>query len=206
MNRSVIIGIAGGSGAGKTTIVRRVARALGEPNVTVLEHERYYRNHARPRPGEVPDFNFDHPRSFDTGLLVQHLRALRDGQTVQAPVFDCALGARTAETTTVRPARAILVEGILVLADEALRSLMDLKVFVDADADTRFIRRLEHDMARRGRTRSAVIDQYLTMVKPMHVEFVEPTRRYADLILDGGGEVEVAVERVVGKLDNWLAG
>lgn len=200
VTRPFVVGVAGGSGSGKTTIVRRLVQVLGDTNVTVIAHDRYYRNHRPHRTGGRPDFNYDHPDSLDTALLVEQVRALRVGQTVEAPTFDCALGTRKAETTTLRPAPTVIVEGILVLADETLRSLMDLKVFVDAETDTRFIRRLRHDMAHRGRSVSAVIDQYQTIVRPMHAQFVEPTRRYADIILDGGGEIEAAVNTLVGMI------
>jgi uridine kinase len=191
--RPLVVGIAGGSGAGKTTLVGRLVEALGAPAVTVLDHARYYRN----RTGDRAAFNFDHPDSFETPLLVHHVRALRDGQVAQVPLYNCTRGARQAETTPMPPAPTIIVEGILVFADDTLRALMDVKVFVDADADLRFIRRLQRDMADRGCSMAAVIDQYVTTVKPMHETFVEPSRRFADIIVPEGGQHPQSVDLLV---------
>ena len=197
MTRPLIIGVAGGSGSGKTTVVRRIMEALGDTDVTVLEHDRYYRDHPELRLEERAALNYDHPNALDTDLLVEHVRRLREGQAVELPVYDFALHARKAETTPMRPGSAIIIEGILIFTDKALRSLMDVKVFVDTDADTRFIRRLERDIAERGRTAPSVIDQYLSTVKPMHLEFVEPSKRYADLIVPEGGHNQVAVDMLL---------
>jgi len=194
---SLIIGVAGGSGSGKTTVVRRIMEALGETDVVVLEHDSYYRDHPELRLEERAALNYDHPNSLDTDLMVAHLRELRAGRTVDIPVYDFSLHARRAETTPVRPGSAIIVEGILIFTDKALRSLMDVKVFVDTDDDTRFIRRLQRDVAERGRTVDSVIDQYQATVKPMHLEFVEPSKRYADVIIPEGGENKVAVEMLM---------
>ena len=193
----LIIGVAGGTGSGKTTVVRRIMDALGDADVTVLEHDRYYRDHPELRLEERAALNYDHPNSLDTDLLVTHVRALRDGHTVEAPVYDFTLHARKAETTPIRPGMAIIVEGILIFTDPPLRGLMDVKVFVDTDGDTRFIRRLQRDVAERGRTVDSVIDQYLNTVKPMHQEFVEPSKRHADLIVPQGGHNNVAVEMLL---------
>ena len=193
----LIIGVAGGSGSGKTTVVRRIMEALRDADVTVLEHDRYYRDHPELRLEERASLNYDHPNSLDTDLLVTHVRALRDGHTVEAPVYDFTLHGRRAETTPIRPGTAIIVEGILIFTDPALRALMDVKVFVDTDGDTRFIRRLQRDVAERGRTVESVIDQYLNTVKPMHLEFVEPSKRHADLIVPQGGHNNVAVEMLL---------
>lgn len=193
----LVIGVAGGSGSGKTTVVRRIMDALGDSDVTVVEHDRYYRDHPELRLEERAALNYDHPNALDTDLMVEHVRALREGLTVHLPVYDFALHARKAETTPVRPGAALIIEGILIFTDKALRSLMDVKVFVDTDADTRFIRRLQRDVAERGRTTSSVIDQYLNTVKPMHLEFVEPSKRYADLIIPEGGYNQVAVDMLL---------
>jgi uridine kinase len=190
----IVIGVAGGSGSGKTTVVRRIMEALGEDDATVLEHDRYYRDHPGLRLEERASLNFDHPDSLETPLLVEHVRALRAGQTVAVPDYDFTMHARKAETTTITPRAALIVEGILIFTDKALRDLMDVKVFVDTDGDTRFIRRLQRDVAERGRTVESVIDQYLDTVKPMHLEFVEPSKRYADLIVPEGGHNQVAVD------------
>lgn len=194
---ALVIGVAGGSGSGKTTVVRRILEALGETDVVVLEHDRYYRDHPELRLEERAVLNYDHPNALDTDLLIAHLRELKAGRPVELPVYDFALHARKAETTPIRPGAAIIVEGILIFTDKVLRSLMDVKVFVDTDADTRFIRRLERDITDRGRTVPSVIDQYLSTVKPMHLEFVEPSKRYADVIIPEGGYNQVAVDMLL---------
>ncbi len=193
----LVIGVAGGSGSGKTTVVRRIVDALGESRVTVLEHDRYYRDRNDLRLEERAALNYDHPDSLETDLMVAHVNALRAGRNVDVPVYDFSLHARVPETETVVPGRAIIVEGILIYTDAALRSLMDVKVFVDTDDDTRFIRRLQRDIAERGRTVQSVIDQYLGTVKPMHLEFVEPSKRYADIIVPLGGHNTVAIDMLL---------
>lgn len=190
----VVIGVAGGSGSGKTTVVRRIVESLGDDQVTVLEHDRYYRDRNDLRLEERAALNYDHPDSLETDLLVRHVEAMRAGQAIDAPVYDFARHARTQATDRLVPRRALIVEGILIFADAELRRLMDIKVFVDTDDDTRVIRRLERDVAERGRTMASVIEQYLTTVKPMHLEFVEPSKRYADLIVPRGGHNAVAVD------------
>jgi uridine kinase len=192
-----VVGVAGGSGSGKTTVVRRIMEALGGFDVTVVEHDRYYRDHPELRLEDRAALNYDHPHALDTELLVEHVRTLRAGGTVELPIYDFARHARRPETTTVRPGAAIIVEGILIFTDKALRALMDVKVFVDTDDDVRFIRRLQRDVAERGRTTESVIDQYVNTVKPMHLEFVEPSKRYADIILPEGGYNQVAVDMVL---------
>ena len=193
---SLVIGIAGGSGSGKTTVVRRIVDSLaGE--VTVLDHDRYYRDHPELRLEERAALNYDHPDSLETGLMVEHVKALKAGHAVDAPVYDFTLHARAAATERFEPRKALIVEGILVFSDKRLRELMDVKVFVDADDDIRFIRRLERDIADRGRTLQSVVDQYLGTVKPMHLEFVEPTKRYADVIIPQGGHNAVAIDMVL---------
>ncbi len=194
---SLVIGVAGGSGSGKTTVVRRIMEALGDTDVVVLEHDRYYRDHPELRLEERASLNYDHPNSLDTDLLVSHLRDLKQGTAVDIPVYDFALHARKTETTPVKPGSAIIVEGILIFTDKTLRSLMDVKVFVDTDDDTRFIRRLQRDTSERGRTVDSVIDQYVSTVKPMHLDFVEPSKRYADVIIPEGGNNKVAVDMLL---------
>ncbi len=189
-----VIGVAGGSGSGKTTVIRRIVESLGDDQVSLIEHDRYYRDRGDLRLEERAALNYDHPDSLETDLLVEHVNALRNGQAVRVPVYDFARHARTAETITVEPRRAIIVEGILIFTDPALRRLMDVKVFVDTDDDTRFIRRLQRDIAERGRTVASVIEQYLGTVKPMHLEFVEPSKRYADVIIPLGGHNTVAID------------
>jgi uridine kinase len=193
----VIIGIAGGSGSGKTTVVRRLRASLGDDQVSVLEHDRYYRDRSDLRLEERASLNYDHPDSLETDLLVEHVKQLRTGQGVAAPQYDFARHNRLDARDAIAPRAAIIVEGILIFADAPLRALMDVKVFVDADDDTRFIRRLQRDISERGRTVQSVIDQYLGTVKPMHLEFVEPSKRYADIIVPQGGHNDVAIEMLL---------
>jgi len=193
----LVIGVAGGSGSGKTTVVRRIFEALGDTRIPVLEHDRYYRDRNDLRLEERAVLNYDHPDSLETELLVDHLNELRAGRPVEAPVYDFARHARKDATETITPGRAIIVEGILIYTDAALRKLMDVKVFVDTDDDTRFIRRLQRDIAERGRTVQSVIEQYLGTVKPMHLEFVEPSKRYADIIIPQGGHNAVAIDMLL---------
>jgi uridine kinase len=192
-----VIGVAGGSGSGKTTVVRRIVESLGAEQVSLLEHDRYYRNRPDLRLEERAALNYDHPDSLETDLLVHHVKELRGGRPVEKPVYDFARHQREPDTVTVVPRRAIIVEGILIFADPALRKLMDVKVFVDADDDTRFIRRLQRDIAERGRTVTSVIEQYLSTVKPMHLDFVEPSKRYADVIIPLGGHNAVAIDMLL---------
>jgi uridine kinase len=189
-----VIGVAGGSGSGKTTVVRRIVDSLGPDQVVVLEHDRYYRDRNDLRLEERAALNYDHPDSLETDLLVAHLRALKTGQPVDVPRYDFTRHARRSDVERYEPRRAIIVEGILIFSEPALRELMEVKVFVDADADTRFIRRLQRDVAERGRTLDSVVEQYLATVKPMHFDFVEPSKRYADLIIPLGGHNTVAID------------
>ena len=191
---SFVIGVAGGSGSGKTTVVRRIVDSLGPEDVTLLDHDRYYRDRNDLRLEERAALNYDHPDSLETDLLVHHVRELKSGRAVEAPRYDFTRHARLTEKDVFQPRRALIVEGILIFTDAALRELMDIKVFVDTDSDTRFIRRLQRDVAERGRTMDSVIDQYQNTVKPMHLEFVEPSKRYADVIIPLGGHNTVAVD------------
>ena len=191
---SFVIGVAGGSGSGKTTVVRRIVDSLGPEHVTLLDHDRYYRDRNDLRLEERAALNYDHPDSLETDLLVRHVRALKAGTAVEAPRYDFTRHARLTEKETLQPRRALIVEGILIFTDPSLRELMDIKVFVDTDSDTRFIRRLQRDVAERARTMESVIDQYQSTVKPMHLEFVEPSKRYADVIIPLGGHNTVAVD------------
>ena len=194
---SSVIGVAGGSGSGKTTVVRRIVESLGPDRVVVLEHDRYYRDRNDLRLEERAALNYDHPDALETDLLVRHVHALKAGRPIDAPRYDFTRHARLDATEPIAPRNAIIVEGILIFTDPALRELMDVKVFVDADADTRFIRRLRRDVAERGRTMDAVVEQYLGTVKPMHFDFVEPTKRYADLIIPVGGHNTVAIDMML---------
>jgi uridine kinase len=193
----IVIGVAGGSGSGKTTVVRKIFDAIDDARVTVIEHDRYYRDRNDLRLEERAALNYDHPDSLETDLLVQHVKELRAGRSVEAPVYDFARHARKEETETINPRQALIVEGILIYTDPALRKLMDVKVYVDTDDDTRFIRRLRRDISERGRTVESVIEQYMSTVKPMHLEFVEPSKRYADIIVPLGGHNLVAIDMLL---------
>lgn len=190
----IVIGVAGGSGSGKTTVVRKIVESIGLDQVTVLDHDRYYRDRNDLRLEERAALNYDHPDALETDLMVRHVGELKSGRAVDVPQYDFTRHARLAQTDAFQPHRALIVEGILVFTDAPLRDLMDIKVFVDTDSDTRFIRRLRRDVAERGRTMESVIDQYQSTVKPMHLEFVEPSKRYADVIVPLGGHNTVAVD------------
>lgn len=194
---SVVIGVAGGSGSGKTTVVRRIVESLGADQVTVLEHDRYYRDRSDLRLEERASLNYDHPDSLETDLMVRHVAELKRGQPVEVPTYDFARYCRLPATETALPRPAIIVEGILIFTDAPLRQMMDVKVFVDTDADTRLIRRLQRDMSERGRTVQSVIEQYVSTVKPMHLDFVEPSKRYADIIVPQGGHNAVAIDMLL---------
>jgi uridine kinase len=196
----LIIGICGGTGSGKTTITNRIIEALSEKNVIVLEQDNYYKGFPELPFAERVKVNFDHPDSMDTPLLAEHLRRLREGQTIARPTYDFANFRRMDETVRLHPRSAIIIEGILIFENKALRDLMDIKIFVDTDADLRLIRRLERDIRERGRTMEMVIQQYMTTVRPMHMEFVEPSKRYADVIIPEGGYNEVGIDLVIQKI------
>jgi uridine kinase len=203
--RSFVIGICGGTGSGKTTITDRLSRALSPGGVLVLQQDHYYRDLSHLSPEERAKQNFDHPSAVDTPLFVEHVRLLREGKSVERPVYDFKQHRRTGKTTRLEPRPAILVEGILIFENPALRELMDIKIFVDTDADLRFIRRLVRDIRDRGRTMESVIEQYQTTVRPMHLEFVEPSKRYADIIIPEGGHNEVGIDLVIQKVRSLLA-
>jgi uridine kinase len=201
----LVIGIAGGTGSGKTTVARTIAASLPGEEVAALEHDAYYRDRPDLTFDERASLNFDHPDSLETELLVEHLRLLRAGRTVEVPVYDFATHRRLPRSRTVRPARVIVVEGILVFTDEELRRLLDIKIYVDTDADVRAFRRIRRDIEQRGRTFQSVREQYYRTVRPMHLQFVEPSKRYANVIIPEGGENEVGVDLIVSKLRHTLA-
>lgn len=200
----LVIGIAGGSGSGKSTLANLILQRVGQHRIAYLPHDAYYKDLSSLPPNQRAAINFDHPDSLDTELLIEHVLTLRDGQLVQLPVYDFKTHSRTTQTACVEPRPIIMVEGILIFADPVLRRLLDVKVFVDTDADIRFIRRLERDLNERGRTTETVVHQYLATVRPMHLEFVEPSKRYADVIIPEGGLNEVAMEMVVARLEVLL--
>jgi uridine kinase len=196
--------VAGGSGSGKTTVVREIIRKIGKQQVTVIHHDSYYREVGHLSLDERTRINYDHPDSLETPLLVEHLNTLRGGASVQVPVYDFADHNRTAQTVDAQPRKVIIVDGLLILWDAELRALMDIKVYVDTDADLRFIRRLKRDINDRGRSAESVIDQYTTTVRPMHLEFVEPSKRYADVIIPDGGYNRVGVDMLLTKIRSVL--
>jgi len=196
----VIIGVAGGSGSGKTTVVRAIIDSLGPDQVTVLHHDSYYRDAAHLPLAERQQINYDHPDSLETELLVSHLEAIRAGTDIQVPVYDFTTHSRLPERYAACARKVIILDGLLVLWDRRLRRLMDIKVYVDTDPDIRFIRRLSRDINERGRSAESVIRQYLETVRPMHLEFVEPSKRYADLIIPEGGHNRVAVDMLNTKI------
>ena len=198
--RPLVIGVAGGTGSGKTTLVRNIVESIGAENIVVLQHDSYYYNHNELRFEERARLNYDHPESLETALFVQHLQQLISGQPAEIPVYDFVANARRRETVHVEPSKVILVEGILVLAEPGLRALMDIKIYVDADADVRFIRRLERDVRERGRSMESIVQQYLGSVKLMHEQFVEPSKRYADIIIPQGGQNTTALDMVIARL------
>lgn len=198
---TVIIGIAGGSGSGKTTLTNRLWKQFGPDEVTVVNHDSYYKRHDELPYEERCKLNYDHPDSFDTALLVEHLQELRAGRPVEVPVYDYIIHNRSEKTVTAYPAPVIIVEGILIFASAELCDLMDMKVYVDTDADVRILRRLMRDVKQRGRTMDSVVEQYLTTVKPMHEQFVEPSKRKADLIVPEGGRNQVALQLLI----KWVA-
>ena len=203
--RPVILGVAGGSGSGKSTVVRALVRSLGDDVASVIRHDWYYRDLVHLPLEQRSSVNFDHPDSLETELLVGHLRGLLAGATSQAPTYDFSTHTRGEGTVTVRPTPAIVLDGILVLAHAELREIMDLAVFVDTEPDIRLIRRLRRDTEKRGRTAESVLEQYEKTVRPMHLEFVEPSRRYADLMIHEGGFNRVAVDLVTDRMRELLA-
>lgn len=202
--RPLIIGVAGGTGSGKTTVANRILERVGTEHIAYIPHDAYYRDLSHLPHEERQKVNFDHPDSLETELMVEHLLQLREGRAVEIPVYDFTLHTRTQQTRHVEPARIVLAEGILIFAEPALRRLFDVKLFVDTDADIRLIRRLQRDVEERGRTVQSVIDQYLRTVRPMHLEFVEPSKRYADVIIPEGGFNEVAIEMVAARIRGLL--
>ncbi len=202
--QAVTIGVAGGSGSGKTTVSRAVLERVGTENIAYLEHDAYYKDVREIPVAPNGLINFDHPDALETSLLVQHIQALKQGRPVQVPVYDFTTFQRTERVRNVEPQPIILVEGILIFAEPELRALFDVRIFVDTDADIRFIRRLRRDIAERGRTVDSVIEQYLDTVRPMHLDFVEPSKRYADVIIPEGGKNLVAMEMVAARIRSML--
>ncbi|WP_412062136.1 uridine kinase [Rubrivirga sp. IMCC45206] len=201
---SVVIGIAGGSGSGKTTVQRRVMERFGTRRIALLDHDAYYRPLDHLSPDQRARFNFDHPDALETDLMVAHLDRLLAGEPIEKPTYSFETHSRLAATERLDPRPVILVEGILVLAEPALRERMDVKLFVDAAPDVRLMRRMERDLHERGRSVESVLAQYRRTVRPMHLEFVEPSKRYADVIIPRGGQNQVAIDMVLARVDSLL--
>ncbi|MFB5677409.1 uridine kinase [Paenibacillus terreus] len=203
----LIIGIAGGTGSGKTTVARSVIERLGTGKVTFISQDNYYKDHSYLSMAEREQINYDHPFAFDNELLIEHLKLLKEGQAAQAPVYDFSVHARsTTETLELKPNNIAIIEGLHVLSDEHLRGMLDIKVFVDTDPDVRILRRVVRDIQERGRTIESIHNQYLNTVKPMHEAFIEPSKKYADLIIPEGGENEVGIQLLSVLTEKYLSG
>ena len=201
---TLVIGVAGGTGSGKTTVADEIIRRVGAHRLVSVHQDRYYRDLRHLEAEQRARHNFDHPNAIEEDLMIEHLQLLSTGSAAPLPIYDFARHLRTAEVDWVEPQPVILVEGILVLAVAGLRRLMDIRLFVDTDPDIRFIRRMSRDLAERGRTRSSVIDQWLETVRPMHLEFVEPSKRYADLVIPEGGFNTVALDLIISRIEHEL--
>ena len=205
MENSLVIGIAGGSGSGKTTLLKNIIQTFG-PAITVLSHDNYYKRHDEMTYEERCKLNYDEPDALETDLMVKQLQQLRSGQEILCPVYDFTVHNRSDETILIKPERVIIVEGILIFENEDLRKLMDIKIFVDADADIRICRRIKRDVNKRGRSLESVITQYQETVKPMHEKYVEPSKKYADIVVPEGGKNLVALAMIQGYISRYLEG
>ncbi len=200
----LVIAIAGGSGSGKTTVANEILKRVGADKIAYLPHDAYYRDLKDLPPAQRASINFDHPNSLETSLLIEHVKQLKNWQPVNLPIYDFTTHTRTNQIVRIEPQRVVIVEGILIFAEQELRELFDIKIFVDTDPDLRFIRRLHRDITERGRTTESVINQYLNTVRPMHLEFVEPSKRYADVIIPEGGFNTVALDMVSSRIETML--
>ncbi|MCJ7696386.1 MAG: uridine kinase [Anaerolineaceae bacterium] len=200
----LVVGIAGGSGSGKTTLAELILEEIGADRISFLPHDAYYRNQDHLSYEERIKVNYDHPDSLETELLIEHIHSLLNGKSIELPVYDFTVHSRKNETIRIEPRSIILVEGILIFYDKLLRNIFDVKLFVDADSDIRFIRRLNRDITERGRSVDSVIHQYQSTVRPMYLEFVEASKRYADIIIPEGGKNSVALDMVIARLENLL--
>lgn len=205
LNRPLVIGVAGGTGSGKTTVARRVAASLSDSSVAFVEMDSYYRNFSGKTPRELHNINWDHPDAFDFDLFVEHLDAMLHGQPVEKPIYDYTLHARSPHTEYIGKVDVVVVDGILLFTDERVRQRLDVKVFVDADADIRLVRRIKRDMSSRGRPLDEILEQYVNTVRPMHLQFIEPSKRWADVIVPRGGHNTVAIEMILAKIRQRLA-
>ncbi len=205
MSKIIVIGIAGGSGSGKTTLMKNLMKQFGD-DITVLSHDNYYRAHNELPFEQRSKLNYDHPDAFETPMMIDHLRQLKQGKAIECPTYDYTIHNRAKETIRVEPRPVIVVEGILIFENKELCDEMDIKIYVDTDADVRLIRRIKRDVAKRGRTLESVLDQYLKTVKPMHEMFVEPSKKNADIIVVGGGKNIVALDMINNRIQNHLYG
>jgi len=203
-NPPLVIGIAGGTGSGKTTVANVIVQRVGVDQIAYLPHDAYYKDLSNLPEAQRIEINFDHPNSLETSLLIEHIKLLKNYEPIHLPIYDFRTHCRTNETKLIKPKPVIIVEGILIFAEAELRPLFDIKIFVDTDADIRFIRRLQRDITERGRSTESVIHQYLSTVRPMHLEFVEPSKRYADVIIPEGGLNSVAIDMVVARVKSLL--
>jgi len=203
-NPTLVIGIAGGTGSGKTTVANEILKRVGEDIVSYIPHDAYYQDISDLPPNQRAEVNFDHPNSLDTVLMTKHIQMLKTRNAIELPVYDFTTHSRTNKTIPIAPNPVILVEGILIFTDPVLRDLFDIKIFVDTDADIRLIRRIRRDITERGRTIESVLSQYETTVRPMHLEFVEPAKRYADVIIPEGGHNIVALDMVIARINLML--
>ncbi len=204
MGKPIVIGVAGGTGSGKTTVAREIFRQFHESKILMIEQDSYYKDQTHLSMEQRIKTNYDHPFAFDNDLLIEHVQQLIDYKRIDKPKYNFSEHTRLNQTIPVSPRDVILLEGILILEDERIRNLMDIKIFVDTDADVRIIRRLLRDIRDRGRTIDSVVNQYLSVVRPMHLQFVEPTKRYADIIIPEGGQNKVAIDLMVTKIRNIL--
>lgn len=204
MKRPIFIGITGGTGSGKSTIAKEIYRQFGEECIAMIEQDSYYKDQSHLSMDDRVKTNYDHPNAFDNNLLVSHLESLLNGHSIQKPSYDFSIHNRIEDTTKVEPKEIVIVEGILILEDPRIRELLDIKIYVDTDADVRIIRRMVRDINERGRTIESVINQYLNVVKPMHNQFTEPTKKFADIIIPEGGHNKVAIDIIVAKIKEVL--
>ena len=202
--QSLVIGIAGGTGSGKTTVANVILDRVGKEHIAYLPHDAYYRELIDLPPDQKATVNFDHPDSLETELMINHIKELKNGKSIRLPIYNFSTNSRTGKTIRIDPQRIIIIEGILIFVEPELRKLLDVKLFVDTNADIRFIRRLQRDINERGRTMEMVIHQYLTTVRPMHLDFVEPSKRYANVIIPEGGLNSVAMDMVIARVEALL--
>jgi len=202
VSKPILIGICGGTGSGKSTVAREIYESLNETEITIIQQDAYYKDQTHMQIEERCKTNYDHPFAFDTDLLIEHIQKLFAGETIQRPIYDFSIHNRSDETITITPRNIIILEGIMILEDKRLRDLMDIKLFVDTDADLRIIRRIVRDINERGRTLDSVIDQYTNTVKPAHEQFIEPYKKYADIIIPEGGFNKVAIDIMVAKIQS----